>query len=352
MAQAMSLAGSPSWEVRQVPDYDPALGRRFRRWRDGSAGLALMVSVAAHASVAALFLTHDAVPVETGQPIVVEIVVESALPVSNAASPIETKAAVEAQTNEGMSQPPTDGVTVPETDANLLVALASQEIANMPIPDTPPVEPDAPALPTETAEPLTEPAKDMVEASPSPVSNLEPIAQRIAVTPPPPVALPSPPRRPARHAALIPDPAPPEPELTERADPAMVGPAATDKDAATAPEAPAHDPEPAITQVSRTIPSAALGGQRTEALAASGNPRPPYPAGAVRRGLEGRVILDVEVLITGRVGEIRVAESSGHGQLDRAAIKGVRKWRFKPAKLAGIDVRSRVRVPVRFELER
>ena len=40
------------------------------------------------------------------------------------------------------------------------------------------------------------------------------------------------------------------------------------------------------------------------------------------------------------------------GLLDRAAIKGVRKWRFKPAKLAGIDVRSRVRVPVRFELER
>lgn len=325
MAQAMSLAGSPSWEVRQVPDYDPALGRRFRRWRDGSAGLALMMSVAAHASVAALFLTHDAVPVETGQPIVVEIVVEAALPVSNAASPIETKAAVEAQTNEGMSQPPTDGVMVPETDANLLVALASQEIANMPIPDTPPVEPDAPALPTETAEPLTEPAKDMVEASPSPVSNLEPIAQRIAVTPPPPVALPSPPRRPARHAALIPDPAP---------------------------EAPAHDPEPAITQVSRTIPSAALGGQRTEALAASGNPRPPYPARAVRSGLEGRVVLDVEVLITGQVGEIKIADSSGHGVLDRAAIKGVRKWRFKAARLAGIAVLSQVRVPVQFKLER
>ena len=129
-------------------------------------------------------------------------------------------------------------------------------------------------------------------------------------------------------------------------------PPASDQTAATRHDVSAHEPGRAKTQANPAPRTAALGGQRTEALASTGNPRPPYPARAVRRGLEGRVILDVEVLITGRVGEIKVDESSGHGLLDRAAIKGVRKWRFKPAKLAGIDVRSRGRVPVRVELER
>ena len=51
---------------------------------------------------------------------------------------------------------------------------------------------------------------------------------------------------------------------------------------------------------------------------------------ARRRGYEGKVVLKVEVLATGKVGQIKIAESSGFEVLDRAALKGVKIWMFRP----------------------
>ena len=83
----------------------------------------------------------------------------------------------------------------------------------------------------------------------------------------------------------------------------------------------------------------------------AGNPKPNYPARAVRKGWQGRVILDVEVLPSGTVGVLKTAASSGHWMLDQAAIKAVRKWRFTPARLAGQSVRSHIQVPFQFKLQ-
>jgi len=58
----------------------------------------------------------------------------------------------------------------------------------------------------------------------------------------------------------------------------------------------------------------------------------------------------VTVSAAGRVEELEVAESSGYGVLDKAALKSVRRWRFFPAEKAGLRVASQVRVPVRFKL--
>ncbi len=83
----------------------------------------------------------------------------------------------------------------------------------------------------------------------------------------------------------------------------------------------------------------------------SGENRPPrYPPEAVRKGIEGRILLQLEVLADGTVGEVTVVESSGSDLLDEEAIRKVRTWRFAPARCGGRPVVSRVLVPIRFEL--
>ena len=90
----------------------------------------------------------------------------------------------------------------------------------------------------------------------------------------------------------------------------------------------------------------------SEAAQLPGYPPPRYPARAVRRGWQGRVILDVEVLPSGKTGLVRIVRSSGYRVLDKSARNTVKKWRFKAARRAGIPYRSKVRVPVQFRLER
>jgi len=90
--------------------------------------------------------------------------------------------------------------------------------------------------------------------------------------------------------------------------------------------------------------------ENADASPITGNPKPLYPLRAVRKGLQGRVVLNVEVLPSGDAGTLKTAISSGHRVLDRAAIEAVRQWQFTPAKLAGISVLSYVQVPIQFKL--
>ena len=80
------------------------------------------------------------------------------------------------------------------------------------------------------------------------------------------------------------------------------------------------------------------------------NPPPAYPLSARRRGYQGMVILEVLVGYSGRVVDLRLAQSSGHGVLDDAALEAVKTWRFIPGSRDGLPVDMWVRVPVRFEL--
>lgn len=79
-------------------------------------------------------------------------------------------------------------------------------------------------------------------------------------------------------------------------------------------------------------------------------PVPEYPASAKRLRQEGVVLLVVEVSAGGRPLAVSVARSSGVASLDEAAVRGVRRWRFDPARTAGLPVASRVEVPIRFSL--
>jgi protein TonB len=78
---------------------------------------------------------------------------------------------------------------------------------------------------------------------------------------------------------------------------------------------------------------------------------PEYPAGARRREEEGTVHVRVQVLASGRTGEVRVQKSSGAADLDRAAVAAVKASEFRAAQgAAGEPVESWVVVPYKFVL--
>ena len=92
------------------------------------------------------------------------------------------------------------------------------------------------------------------------------------------------------------------------------------------------------------------GGQSRAASAAFKNPAPPYPETARRMGQEGWVILRVAIDKTGRPARVTVHRSSGYPLLDDSARITVQRWKFIPARLAGLPVNSVENLKVRFRL--
>lgn len=82
----------------------------------------------------------------------------------------------------------------------------------------------------------------------------------------------------------------------------------------------------------------------------SGNRPPAYPLMARLRGWEGVVLLDVAVDAAGQPIHVDIAKRSGFPVLDAAAKTAVHGWTFSPAKRAGHEVASQVRLPIRFRL--
>ena len=80
------------------------------------------------------------------------------------------------------------------------------------------------------------------------------------------------------------------------------------------------------------------------------NAPPVYPESARRAKQEGVVVLSVIINTEGRPDDISIQTSSGFAPLDQSAVTAVHKWRFRPAELGSIKVKSRVVIPVRFRL--
>jgi TonB family protein len=75
---------------------------------------------------------------------------------------------------------------------------------------------------------------------------------------------------------------------------------------------------------------------------------PAYPADALARGIEGKVMLIVDVAPDGHVTGARVEHSEPAGVFDSAALSQVVKWRFQSG--SGAGKASHFRVPITFEL--
>ncbi|MDY0381899.1 MAG: energy transducer TonB, partial [Candidatus Cloacimonadaceae bacterium] len=80
-----------------------------------------------------------------------------------------------------------------------------------------------------------------------------------------------------------------------------------------------------------------------------GSINPVYPEFAKRNGVQGTVVLEVEVLKDGSIRNIHVKRSVPGG-LDEAAIEAVRKVKFQPGKSSGQPVDVLLIIPVEFKL--
>lgn len=101
--------------------------------------------------------------------------------------------------------------------------------------------------------------------------------------------------------------------------------------------------------VAAPAPKARIGVQPADAPASTfgfANMSPPrYPPSLHT----GEVMLKIEVAADGTAAGIVVDRSSGHADLDEAAVQAARGWRFNPARKDGRMVAGKVRIPVRFD---
>jgi len=135
----------------------------------------------------------------------------------------------------------------------------------------------------------------------------------------------------------------PAPIAIERAEPAFVAPA----------PAPPAESVAAPTVVAKA--STAGAGDAIEPphfnVAYLNNPRPAYPPVARRLGLEGVVVLRVQVSARGTPEQVVIAQTSGASVLDDAALKAVQGWTFVPARRGDTPIAHAVDVPIRFRLQ-
>lgn len=134
-------------------------------------------------------------------------------------------------------------------------------------------------------------------------------------------------------------------------DPSATGPLATNPPTLATKDAPSNAArESSASTGARRGAGGAGATQPGFSPGTAANPLPRYPLAARRRGLEGRVLLRVEVDASGRPTAVAVLHGSGHGILDRTAARAVRDWRFQPASWAGRPVAGAVEVPILFRL--
>lgn len=80
------------------------------------------------------------------------------------------------------------------------------------------------------------------------------------------------------------------------------------------------------------------------------NPAPLYPKIARQKGWEGTVKLTALIEKDGSPHQVGVAESSGYGILDKAAVNTVKSWKFTPAQSGNSRFSSKITIPIRFDL--
>lgn len=76
----------------------------------------------------------------------------------------------------------------------------------------------------------------------------------------------------------------------------------------------------------------------------------PYPRELADQGIEGVVVLLIDVTKEGVTKDARIVKGSGHATLDQLALSAVKKFTWRPAEVDGQKVDSRLRYTYKFEL--
>ncbi len=160
------------------------------------------------------------------------------------------------------------------------------------------------------------------------------------------------------------------PQMATLIPPSPVTPAAS----VAEPSISASEPTMTAADVPADLPGGAAAAPAAAGSSAAGNPSvsagaqkkpheilpprilervdPDYPMAARQAGLEGRVLLRIEISASGRPGSVSVAGSSGSSALDNAAEAAARQWRFVPARdrYSGQSVSCTTTLPIYFRL--
>ena len=167
------------------------------------------------------------------------------------------------------------------------------------------------------------------------VHKLVPVPQVIFIKPPPKV--PPPPAidlKPLPHPPAVPVHVQPHPDVAPPATPGIEG---------TQPMPPTPPSATPNEGVDTTAPVEATLAYRSAPLQ--------FPVQAMRRHMQGTVLLRVLVDESGQPLQVEVEHGSGYALLDRSAREQVlAHWRFQPAMANGHAVRAWARVPVSFVL--
>jgi len=171
-----------------------------------------------------------------------------------------------------------------------------------------------------------------------------------------------PPQLPEPTPEPTPEATPPPPEPTPEPTPEEIVTAEKSPEVAEAtPEpTPTPVPTPRATPTPRPTPKPEPRPAKPRPAAAINVPKPvviqntppSYPDLARRNGWEGRVMIRVDVSAEGRPLSTTIAQSSGFGVLDQAALRAVKSWRFQPRTIDGTPTSGTVEVPVNFSLNR
>ena len=208
------------------------------------------------------------------------------------------------------------------------ISFAEEESESAPVtpppPETPPPEEPPPEKPPPPPPPEPEPPPPEPDPLPEPDPEPEP-------PPPEPDPLPEPPP--------APEPSPPEPEP----------PAPKPELPPPAPDPPPAPPEPPSSP--QPPPSAPKQARIDAPPRPLKSIRPNYPKGARQRNEEGDVTLELAISASGRVESAAVVSSSGHEELDAAALLAAERTRFSPARSGSRAVSASARITITFRLK-
>lgn len=231
----------------------------------------------------------------------------------------------------------------------LLHALAMLAMSGRALPDVPvspapliarlapPPAPEAPAAPAKREEapppvikntiesPRAEVLDDPIKPQPKKRISDKPEPRPPAPKPPPVVAKPQPP-----------EPAPVRPPVTETPAPPL---AARD-------EAPTRALDLSVPQDVRARGAERLSQQELTETMTRLSEAMLYPSEALRRGLEGEVVILVELGAGGRIIDAGIASGSGHAVLDEAALRAV----LRLGTLGPSTANRTILLPVRFRI--
>lgn len=79
---------------------------------------------------------------------------------------------------------------------------------------------------------------------------------------------------------------------------------------------------------------------------------PSYPSRAARLGIEGWVKMEVLINSKGEVDSVKILESRPSKIFNRAAIKAIKRWRFRPKIVAGKAVSRTAEQQINFKLNK